>query len=112
MPDDKSKRGSPDNKRLNKSEPYEVAYAKSKRAGAARTKSASKTSKSGASRNQQHGQAGVEVGSAGDEAGQHGAAPQARRGAGAWHAESAQGREDGREHGAARPCARPTPSTC
>lgn len=40
MPDDKSKRGSPDNKRLNKSEPYEVAYAKSKRAGAAR-KSAS-----------------------------------------------------------------------
>jgi hemerythrin superfamily protein len=35
MADDKSKRGSPDNKRLNKSEPYEVAYAKSKRAGGA-----------------------------------------------------------------------------
>ena len=34
MPDDKSKRGSPDNKRLNKSEPYEVGYARSKRAGA------------------------------------------------------------------------------
>ena len=47
MPDDKSKRGSPDNKRLNKSEPYEVAYAKSKRAGAAR-KSAS-TSKTATS---------------------------------------------------------------
>jgi len=47
MPDDKSKRGSPDNKRLNKSEPYEVAYARSKRAGA--RKSASKSS-SGASK--------------------------------------------------------------
>ena len=35
MADDKTKRGSPDNKRLNKSEPYEVAYAKSKRAKAA-----------------------------------------------------------------------------
>jgi len=35
MADDKSKRGSPDSKRLNKSEPYEVAYARSKRAGAA-----------------------------------------------------------------------------
>ena len=35
MPDDKSKRGSPDNRRLNKSEPYEVAYAR-KKAGAAR----------------------------------------------------------------------------
>jgi hypothetical protein len=34
MADDKSKRGSPDNKRLNKGEPYEVAYAKAKRAGA------------------------------------------------------------------------------
>ena len=30
MADDKTKRGSPDSKRLNKSEPYEVAYAKSK----------------------------------------------------------------------------------
>ena len=30
MPDDKSKRGSPDNKRLNKSEPYEMAYARKK----------------------------------------------------------------------------------
>ena len=48
MPDDKSKRGSPDSKRLNKSEPYEVAYAKSKRAGAAR-KSASKSSKTATS---------------------------------------------------------------
>ena len=35
MADDKSKRGSPDNKRLNKSEPYEVAYAKAKRASGA-----------------------------------------------------------------------------
>jgi hypothetical protein len=53
MPDDKSKRGSPDNKRLNKSEPYEVAYAKSKRAGAARksaSKTASKTSTKSASK--------------------------------------------------------------
>ena len=30
MADDKTKRGSPDSKRLNRSEPYEVAYAKSK----------------------------------------------------------------------------------
>jgi len=45
MPDDKSKRGSPDNKRLNKSEPYEVAYARSKRAG-----SASKSTSTGAGR--------------------------------------------------------------
>ncbi len=30
MADDKTRRGSPDNKRLNKGEPYEVAYAKSK----------------------------------------------------------------------------------
>jgi Hemerythrin HHE cation binding domain len=36
MADDKSKRGSPDTKRLNKSEPYEMAYAKSKRASPAR----------------------------------------------------------------------------
>jgi hemerythrin superfamily protein len=43
MADDKGKRGSPDNKRLNKSEPYEVAYARSKRAGAT-----SKTSGKGA----------------------------------------------------------------
>ena len=33
MADDKSKRGSPDNKRLNKSEPYEMAYARRKAAG-------------------------------------------------------------------------------
>jgi Hemerythrin HHE cation binding domain len=48
MADDKTKRGSPDNKRLNKSEPYEVAYAKSKRAkaGAKKTaKTATKTAK-------------------------------------------------------------------
>ena len=37
MADDKSKRGSPDNKRLNKSEPYEVAYAKSKSAKSAKS---------------------------------------------------------------------------
>ena len=36
MADDKTKRGSPDNKRLNKSEPYEVAYAKSMRRAAAK----------------------------------------------------------------------------
>ena len=35
MADDKTKRGSPDNKRLNKGEPYEVAYAKSKAKAAA-----------------------------------------------------------------------------
>ena len=44
MADDKTKRGSPDNKRLNKSEPYEVAYAKSKAA----KKSAKKTAKKAA----------------------------------------------------------------
>ena len=43
MADDKTKRGSPDNKRLNKSEPYEVAYAKSKRAKATTAKSAKKS---------------------------------------------------------------------
>jgi len=44
MADDKTKRGSPDNKRLNKSEPYEVAYAKAKAA----KKSAKKTAKKAA----------------------------------------------------------------
>jgi hypothetical protein len=44
MADDQTKRGSPDNKRLNKSEPYEVAYAKSKAA----KKSAKKTAKKAA----------------------------------------------------------------
>ncbi|MGZ5158629.1 MAG: hypothetical protein ACXWCL_19595, partial [Caldimonas sp.] len=43
MADDKSKRGSPDNKRLNRSEPYEVAYAQAKRAGAVK-KAAAKRS--------------------------------------------------------------------
>ena len=36
MADDKTKRGSPDSKRLNRSEPYEMAYAKSDRASSAR----------------------------------------------------------------------------
>ncbi len=36
MADDKTKRGSPDNKRLNRSEPHEMAYAKSDRASSAR----------------------------------------------------------------------------
>ena len=45
MADDKTKRGSPDNKRLNKSEPYEVAYAKAKRAKAATAKTAKKSAK-------------------------------------------------------------------
>ena len=49
MADDKTKRGSPDNKRLNKSEPYEVAYAKSKRAKATTAK-ATKTSAKGAAK--------------------------------------------------------------
>jgi hypothetical protein len=40
MADDKTKRGSPDSKRLNKSEPYEMAYAKKKRARAANEPSA------------------------------------------------------------------------
>lgn len=45
MADDKTKRGSPDSKRLNKSEPYEVAYAKrkaAKKAGAAKKTAAKK----------------------------------------------------------------------
>ena len=46
MADDKTKRGSPDNKRLNKSEPYEVAYAKAKRAKAATAKTAQTAKKS------------------------------------------------------------------
>ena len=45
MADDKTKRGSPDSKRLNKSEPYEVAYAKSKRAKAATAKAAKTSAK-------------------------------------------------------------------
>jgi hypothetical protein len=36
MADDKTKRGSPDNKRLNKSEPYEMAYARKKAKAAAK----------------------------------------------------------------------------
>ena len=48
MADDKTKRGSPDNKRLNKSEPYEVAYAKSKRAKTATAKAAKTSAKSAA----------------------------------------------------------------
>ena len=48
MADDKTKRGSPDNKRLNKSEPYEVAYAKSKRAKAATSKTAKTSAKDAA----------------------------------------------------------------
>jgi hypothetical protein len=39
MADDKSKRGSPDNRRLNKSEPYEMAYARSKKRASAAGKS-------------------------------------------------------------------------
>ena len=42
MADDKTRRGSPDNKRLNKSEPYEVAYARRKAAGGAARKAAGK----------------------------------------------------------------------
>jgi len=45
MADDKTKRGSPDNKRLNKSEPYEVAYAKSKRAKSTASKTAKTSAK-------------------------------------------------------------------
>lgn len=58
MADDKTKRGSPDSKRLNKSEPYEMAYARKKardaRSGGATKKAAKKASgsakKTGASR--------------------------------------------------------------
>ena len=50
MADDKTKRGSPDNKRLNKSEPYEVAYAKSKRAKAATAKTAKKSAATSSTR--------------------------------------------------------------
>jgi hypothetical protein len=46
MADDKTKRGSPDNKRLNKSEPYEVAHAKSKRAKTAKAATAKTAKKS------------------------------------------------------------------
>ena len=77
MADDKTKRGSPDNKRLNKSEPYEVAYAKSKRAKAAK-KAAKKPAKKtnpqrhrprGAGCRLAHAQVGrEEVGLAGGEA--------------------------------------------
>lgn len=42
MADDKTKRGSPDNKRVNKSEPYEVEYAKLKRRAAAKKATTSK----------------------------------------------------------------------
>ena len=45
--DDKSKRGSPDNKRLNKSEPYEMAYAKAKRAGKTAARSGAKKTAAG-----------------------------------------------------------------
>ena len=48
MADDKTKRGSPDSKRLNKSEPYEMAYAKSKRAKTATAKAAKTSAKSAA----------------------------------------------------------------
>jgi hemerythrin-like domain-containing protein len=41
MADDKTKRGAPDSKRLNRSEPYEMAYAKSERASGARKAAAS-----------------------------------------------------------------------
>ncbi|MEO5882428.1 MAG: hemerythrin domain-containing protein [Caldimonas sp.] len=46
MADDKTKRGSPDSKRLNKSEPYEVAYArkKAKAAGGAKAGAAARPS--------------------------------------------------------------------
>ena len=57
MPDDKSKRGSPDNKRLNKSEPYEVAYARSKRAGARKT--ASKSTSGGAGKSTSRASSGT-----------------------------------------------------
>ena len=49
MADDKTKRGSPDNKRLNKSEPYEMAYARKKardaKSGGATKKAAKKSAK-------------------------------------------------------------------
>ncbi|MGZ5725428.1 MAG: hemerythrin domain-containing protein [Caldimonas sp.] len=52
MADDKSKRGSPDSKRPNRGEPYEVAYARSKRAAtvkkAAAKKSPARAAKAGA----------------------------------------------------------------
>src|SRR5580765_3261388 len=50
MADDKTKRGSPDNKRLNKSEPYEVAYAKSKAAKKSAKKTAKKATRSAKAR--------------------------------------------------------------
>jgi hypothetical protein len=49
MADNKSKRGSPDSKRLNKGEPYEVAYATSKRASPARKAMAGKSASAGKS---------------------------------------------------------------
>ena len=53
MADDKTKRGSPDSKRLNKSEPYELAYARKKAkasAGAAGKHSATMPRKASAQR--------------------------------------------------------------
>jgi len=50
MADDKTKRGSPDNKRLNKGEPYEVAYAKAKRAKTTAQKTAKKSAKKATTR--------------------------------------------------------------
>lgn len=50
MADDKTKRGSPDTKRLNKSEPYEVAYAKSKRAKTSAQKTPGKSAQKATTR--------------------------------------------------------------
>jgi hypothetical protein len=49
MADDKTKRGSPDSKRLNKSEPYELAYARSKRASPARKAAANGSARASSS---------------------------------------------------------------
>ncbi len=57
MADDKSKRGSPDNKRLNKSEPYEMAYARSKKraSGASKSTSTRSAKSSGAAKSSGNG---------------------------------------------------------
>ncbi len=111
MADDKRERGSPDNKRLNKSEPYEMAYVRSKKraSGASKSTSTRSAKGSGAAKSSGNGatarraatasQAHREVGRTGDEVRLQCAALAARPGTGAQ--EPAQGREDGREHGAA-----------
>ena len=96
MADDKTKRGSPDNKRLNKGEPYEVAYARKKaKAGGGGSGRAAASARARPPRRPATRSGGVRAA----------AAPAARKkggeGGGARHASSAERRKDDREHRAA-----------